>query len=226
MKRFLKLLFVLSAVYGVSGCYLPTDYDLRVQILNDGRYAFEYEGDVVHVGFLQRLGWKKMLEEGREPSEYVEETWANMNLDRDDILDYDEDKRAGIYKRDLERDRGFEAVEYQGQARYNVKYRYQGNIRKQKSFTFVRRNGWFMRIARTAPGVVELKGNSLPSNHEDALIEGGFDSYGTVRVWTDANVVSHNATSVQQGSPSLYRWDIRSMKDPTPSMVIGIGASG
>lgn len=222
MKIFLRSMTLLAALLLLSSCYLPTGYDLKIQILKDGRFAYEYEGDLIHLGFLQDIGWKKMLESGVEPSEQVREIWDARNVDEDDILAFDEQEKVGVYERDLKRDRGFSEVRYKGQARYAVKYRFQGDINERRSFFFVRRNAWFMRIARSAPGVVELTSNKLPSDYRQELMAGGFDAWGTVRVWTDAQVEFHNATSVQEGSPALYTWEINSMEEPAPRMVIAV----
>lgn len=222
MKIFAKSIAVIVCLLALNSCYLPTGYDLKIQILKDGRYAFEYEGDLIHLGFLQDIGWKQMVEKGVEPSEQVREIWDARNVDEEDILAFNEDEKIDVYKRDLMRDKGFSEVRYKGQARYAVKYRYQGDINERPSYRFVRRNAWFLRIVRTAPGVVELRSNKLPEDYRRELIAGGFDAWGRIRVWTDADVEFHNAGQVTQGDLAVYTWDIRSMEDPAPRMVIAI----
>ena len=131
------LMFVLVPLW-LTGCFLPTKYEIDIQVRKDGLYAFNYEGDLIHLRFLQKLGQKEVAQGSPEEKEWAE-----------------------VYAKDLKRDRGFSEVRYVGEARFRVKYAHEGNINKRKSFTFVRRNGWFLRIARTAPGVVEITGNKL-----------------------------------------------------------------
>lgn len=199
MRKIIALLAVVILPLALASCYMPTKYDLKIQILKDGRYAYEYEGDLIHLRFLQKLGTKEVAQGSPE-----------------------ERAQADIYIADLKRDQGFTSIKYVGEARFRVKYRHQGNINERKSYSFVRRNGWFMRILRNQPGVVELQGNKLPKNYRDELIATGFDSWGKIRVWSDAKVEFHNAGFVQEGSPTMYEWIIRSMAEPTPKMVIGI----
>lgn len=222
MKILARSIVLLVSLFLLNSCYLPTGYDLKIQILKDGRYAFEYEGDLIHLGFLQDIGWKQMLQRGVEPSEKVRKIWDARGLSESDILAFDEKDKIDVYKQDLLRDSGFSEVRYKGQARYAVKYRYQGNVYEQPSYRFVRRNAWFLRIAKTAPGVVEIVSNKLPKDYRRDLIAGGFDAWGKIRIWTNADVKFQNANSVKSGDLSLYTWDIQSMEDPGPRMVIAI----
>ncbi|MDX1737022.1 MAG: hypothetical protein R3261_02230 [Alphaproteobacteria bacterium] len=178
---------------------MPSAYQLRIQILNDGRFAYEYEGDLIHLRFLSKLGQKEIEQGSLEETEWSE-----------------------IYRRDLARDEGFQSIRYKGEARFAVRYRFEGNINELKSYHFVRRNAWFMRIARTAPGVVELSSNKLPENYRKELEAGGFISWGRVRVWTDANVTFDNAIAKSGSGTVLYEWAMRSNEDELPKMVIGI----
>jgi hypothetical protein len=180
----------------ISGCYMPHNYEISMQIDPSGDYAFEYKGELTHLGFLQKIGRKE--------------------IDKQQTQDY-----IGVYERDLRRDVGFSTVEYMGNARYRVEYKRQGNIKKQRSFSYVRRQGWFMRFSMPEPGILELKGNKLPKRYIDELMSSGFNSRGFIRIWTKAKVGFHNATREQViGGLTLYEWDVRSMRDPTPRMII------
>jgi|TARA_B110000263_G_scaffold197091_1_gene175723 hypothetical protein len=39
-------------------------------------------------------------------------------------------------------------------------------------------------------------------------------------VWTDAKAFRHNAAQVHKGTKALYPWEIKSIRDPTPSMIL------
>ena len=196
-ERMIKRLLAFLPIILLMGCYLPNNFELNMQLSKSGKYAMEYDGTLTHLGFLQRIG-------------------------RGELNEAEVKENVAKFETDLRRDSAFSKVDYEDQARYAVKYSYQGNIHKRKLHSFVQRNGWFMSIRKSKPGVVEIKGNKLPKQYIDELIASGFDSYGTVRVWTDAKVGFHNAQNVVEGDLTLYEWFIESMRDPSPSMVIAI----
>lgn len=179
-----------------TGCYLPVDFQTDINIDNGGNYAFRYKGDMIAVTLLSKISKGKV--EGQQEIK----------------------EQAAIYKRDLERDKGFKKVEHKKYARYKVLYEHQGNIHKQKSFDFVRSNARFLAINRRSDGLIEIIGDRPPKKYVDALIERGVDARGVVRVWTNGKVVSHNAHEVRKGSPALYQWNVRSMREPTPSIIM------
>lgn len=199
LSRSIRLLITGLAVLVLASCYMPSAYQLRIQMLNDGRFAYEYEGDLLHLRFLSKLGNKEVLQGSPEEIEWSE-----------------------VYIKDLKRDEGFYDIKYKGEARFKVKYRFKGNINEMKSYNFVRRNAWFMRISRTAPGVVEIKSNKLPENYRKELEASGFISWGRIRLWTDANVTYNNAHAVTEGGKALYEWAIRSNEDESPRIILGI----
>ena len=50
---------------------------------------------------------------------------------------------------------------------------------------------------------------------------GGVDVRGTFRVWTNANVVGHNAPQAREGGPQpVYQWVVKSLRDPPPKLVL------
>ncbi len=192
-KKILAIFFLLL----LTGCYLPNNFSLNMQISKTGKYAFEYDGTLTHLGFLQKIG----------RGEFNKEEMA-VNIEK--------------YRYDLIRDKGFKEVTYQDQARFYTKYSFKGDIKKRKMHSFVQRRGWFMSIRKTKPDVIEIKGNKLPKRYIDELTASGFNSYGTVRLWTDAKVGFHNAENVVSGELTLYEWFIKSLNDPLPRMVLAI----
>jgi len=179
-----------------TGCYLPVDFETDINIDNSGKYAFRYKGDMIAVTLLSKISKGKV--EGEKEIK----------------------KQAAIYKRDLERDSGFKKVEHKKFARYEVFYEHQGNIHEQKSFDFVRSNARFLAINRRSDGLIEIIGDRPPKKYVEALIERGVDARGVVRVWTNNKVMSHNAHEVREGSPALYQSNVRSMREPTPSIIM------
>jgi len=185
----------MAAFLFLVGCYLPDDFRVDMQIAADGRYAFVYEGDLTQLQFLQRIGTGEL--EGEALADYV-----------------------GIYERDLKRDSGFLKVDYQGNARYTVRYERTGNLRDHRQFSFPRRNGLFLALRIGENGLIELFGDKLPEQHRDELLARGFNVRGTIRVWVQGEVLNHNAESVTPGAPPLYQWTIQSLNDETPSLLL------
>jgi len=193
-RRFLRAAAAVLAVVLLSGCYLPDRFTLQINMQRDGEYAFIYEGDLLAFNFLRKIG--------------AGDVSAN---DADEIQ---------VYDSDLRRDSGFSEVDYVGQGRYRVKYRRQSNILERPSFSFVRRNAPFMTIKRNAQGLVTLTGDRPNKQYRDELVAKGFNTRGVVRLWTDARVLDHNANQVIQGSPTQYVWNIESIQQPAPRLIL------
>lgn len=194
----IRLLSTLAVLCLLAGCYLPDRFQLQINMQRDGEYAFTYEGDLLAFNFLRKIG--------------AGEASAN---DQDEIQ---------IYENDLRRDSGFSEVSYLGQGRYRVKYRRQSNILKRPSFSFVRRNAPFMTVKRNAEGLVTITGDRPNKKYRDELVAKGFNTRGTVRIWTDARVIDHNAHEVIQGSSTQYVWNIQSIQLPAPRLVLVPGS--
>lgn len=193
-SRLLSGMLAALALLMLSGCYLPDRFQLDMNIDGAGNYAFIYRGDLVALNFLRKIGAGEV--DGDDPDEIA------------------------AYVSDLERDSGFTAVDYIGQARYRVAYERQANIFEFGSFNFVRRTGPFITIKRTPEGLIRLEGNRPNQRYRQELTAAGFQTRGTVRVWTTNRVLSHNATEVQAGNPALYIWVIDSMEQPRPEMTM------
>ena len=190
-----RLTVCLAAALLLAGCYLPLDFQADINIDADGRYAVRYKGDIIAVTLLSKI--------------------SNDKVSRDEIP-----KQAAIYRRDLMRDSSFKSVEHKKLARYAAVFEHQGDIRKEKSFDFIRLNARFFSIYRRKDGLIEIIGDRPQKRYVDELIERGIDTRGVLRIWTKAKVLSHNAHQTRDGSPALYQWNIRSMREPLPSMIL------
>ena len=191
-----RLSVFFAALLILTGCYLPLDFEADINMDAQGNYAVRYKGDIIAVTLLSKISKGKV--EG----------------------DSEIKKQAAIYQRDLMRDKGFKSVEHKKFARFGTVYERKGNIRKDKSFDFVRSNSRFFAIQQRKDGLIELLGDKPPKKHVDGLIDRGIDTRGVLRVWTVAKVVHHNAHQVRQGSPTVYQWNIKSMRDPLPSLIL------
>lgn len=190
-----RLTAFLAAALLLAGCYLPLDFEADINIDEHGKYAVRYKGDIIAVTLLRKI--TKGEVEGAEIA-----------------------KQAAIYRRDLMRDKAFKSVEHVKLARFRAVYERQGDIRTDKSFDFIRSNSRFFAIRRRKDGLIEIIGDRPPKKYVDALIERGIDTRGVLRVWTRAKVLQTNAPQHRDGSPAVYQWNIRSMRDPLPSMIL------
>ena len=187
---------LLAVLFLAAGCYLPMNFEADMNIDKSGKFAFRYKGDILAVTLMRKISFGK-------------------------VKGADIAKQAEIYKRDLGRDSGFKKTEHLNNALFRVEFDRQGGIRYEKTFSFVRSNALFLAVKRRKDGRVEVFGDSPPQRLVDALIERGVDVRGTFRVWTNANVVSHNAPQAREGDPQpVYQWVIKSLRDPPPNLVL------
>ncbi len=192
---FARIVLFLGAAFVLTSCYLPLDFEADINIDEKGGYAVRYKGDIIAVTLLGKIS------KGKVKGEQIK-------------------KQAAFYQRDLARDKGFKKIEHKKFARFEAVYEHQGNILKQKSFDFIRSNARFFMIKRREDGLIEVLGDRPQKKYVDGLIERGIDTRGVLRIWTKAKVLHHNAPQVRKGSPALYQWNIRSMRDPLPSMIL------
>ena len=72
-----------------------------------------------------------------------------------------------------------------------------------------------------------MLGKSIKRDAKKKLDAMGLGSRGQIRIFTDAKVISHNATKVEKnkrlgGRYMTYIWVIKNIFAPTPSLVIQI----
>ena len=84
-----------------------------------------------------------------------------------------------------------------------------------------------VRRALAASAVKAALQASVAKAAKKRLTERGLDWSGKLRIFTDAKVLSHNATTVKKNKRlgdrfMTYTWDIKNIFAPTSSMVIQI----
>lgn len=201
MKKLMKRLACLCAVLALTGCYMPIRFDAEIDINRAAYYQFYFDGYLAKVELFQDLQEKKIT--------------------RDEEL-----AQVAQIKADFERDTATEAFQYYEKGHFRVKYTRSGDLLKTKTFTFFRRNEYILGLSyNKETGQVAMLGKSIDRDIKDRLRAAGLDTAGELRVFTNARVVSHNATSVKP-FPSkgpdykLYTWKIANLLAPTPSLKI------
>src|SRR3546814_13704995 len=97
----------------LAGCYVPSDFQADLRIASDGRYNFQYAGDLTSLALLQKIA--------------AGETPAASEVEA-----------VRVVQRDLARASGFRATAYVGNATFRVRYERQGAIPLGPRLTFVR----------------------------------------------------------------------------------------
>jgi len=201
--RILKHLVSLLAVFAVTGCYMPIRFDAEIDINRAGYYQFFFDGYLAKVQLYQDLQDRK--------------------ISRDEELE-----QVALIKADFERDSATEIFQYYEKGHFRVKYTRSGDLIKTRTMTFFRRNEYILGLSyNKETGQIAMLGKSLQRDNKDRLRAAGLDTSGELRVFSNARVTSHNATTVKP-FPSkgpdykLYTWKIPNLLAPTPALKIQV----
>lgn len=109
-----------------------------------------------------------------------------------------------------------------------MKYTRSGDLIRTRTMTFFRRNEYILGLSyNKETGQIAMLGKSLQRDNKDRLRAAGLDTSGELRVFSNARVTSHNATTVKP-FPSkgpdykLYTWKISNLLAPTPALKIQV----
>lgn len=201
--RVLRILAVLALVFVISGCYMPIRFDAEIDIGRTGHYSFFFDGYLAKVQLYQDLKDRK--------------------ISRDEELE-----QVSLIKADFERDSATEAFQYYDKGHFRVKYTRSGDLLKSKTMTFFRRNEYILGISfNKNTRQIAMLGKSIKRDIKNRLRASGLDMSGELRVFTDGEVVSHNATVVKPFNSKgpgykLYTWKIPNLLAPTPALKIQV----
>jgi len=199
--RRLRALSVVTVMLVLTGCYMPIRFDAEIDVSRGGYYEFFFDGYLAKVQLYQGL--------------------------KDGEINREEERaQVKIIEQDFTRDSATKEFEYFKQGHFKVNYQRSGDLLKTKTMTFFRRNEYILGIAyNSETRQISMLGKSLKRDIKDRLRASGLDSSGELRLFTDGEVVSHNATTVRP-FPSkgpgykLYTWKIQNLLAPTPSLKI------
>ena len=198
----LVLTVFLATVLG--GCYLPIRFDAEIEIHRTGHYDFKFDG------YLARVEMFKAMKEGKVGPE-------------------EEEKLIEQIRTDFARDSSVKEFKYLKMGHFKVNWQRRGDLIKTKSVSFFNSTGEYMLGIRYNYKTrrISMSGKSLRRDTKKQLDEMGLGSRGQIRIFTDAKVISHNATKVEKnkrlgGRFKSYIWDIKNIYAPTPSLVIQI----
>ncbi len=200
--RSLALPVVLSAFLG--GCYIPIRFDAEIEIHRTGAYDCKFDG------YLASVELYKGLKEGK-------------------ISPEEEKKKIEIIKVDFTRDPSVKEFKYYEKGHFKVNWHRNGDLIRSKSVSFFNSTSEYILGMRYNKKTrqISISTKSVAKSAKRKLFDLGLNWSGQVRVFTDAKVLSHNATTVKKnkrlgGRFMTYTWVIKNIFTPTSNMVIQI----
>ena len=169
--RILALGAFLAAVLG--GCYIPVRFDAEIELTRGGYYDMIFDGYMADVGLFDGINKGK-------------------------ISAREERKKVESIKTDITRDKSAKEFAYVEQGHFKINWRKSGDLIRARMVVFLRRNEKFFTIKYVkTTGLVSMEGVALAPSNAKKLFDMGLNSQGQIRVKTDANVISHNATKIR-----------------------------
>ncbi|MCC4240896.1 hypothetical protein [Thalassospira povalilytica] len=198
VRRFRRLMLVLFLPLVLASCYLPESFNIDISMERNGDYRLSYRGLLVQPNITQGLLDNSLDEAG-------------------------EKEKVAKVLADLKRDSGVRQLTYNGRGVFNMVYERRGNIIREKSFVFVRRQSRILEMFfHKDRNTVEIRGGFVPDQYQDRLNALGYQMTGKIEFRTTAGIRSHNAAEFKEvGGQNRLRWEIRSITDPVPNVIVG-----
>jgi len=140
-----------------------------------------------------------------------------------------EKKQIELITTDFGCDPSVKEFKYFKQGHFKVKWHRNGDLIRSKSVSFFNSTSEYIIGIRYNKKTrqITMSTKSVKNTAKKELRDLGLDWSGKIRLFTDAKVLSHNATSVKKnkrlgGRFMTYTWDIKNIFAPTSSMVIQI----
>ena len=193
-----RVLVVLCVPLMLTGCYLPEAFTIDISMQRNGDYRMSYRGMLVQPNITEGL--------------------LNNSLDPE----AEQEKVAKVLA-DLKRDSSVRQLTYNGRGMFNIVYEKHGNIMREKSFVFVRRQSRILEMFfHSERNTVEIRGGFVPDQYQDRLTALGYQMTGKIELRTTAGVRSHNAAEFREVSgQNRLRWEIKLITDPVPNVILG-----
>ncbi|WP_175581077.1 hypothetical protein [Thalassospira sp. HF15] len=193
-----RVLLVLCVPLMLTGCYLPEAFTIDISMQRNGDYRLSYRGLLVQPNITEGL--------------------LNNSLDPES-----EQEKVAKVLADLKRDSSVRQLTYSGRGVFNIVYEKRGNIMREKSFVFVRRQSRILEMFfHSERNTVEIRGGFVPDQYQDRLTALGYQMTGKIELRTTAGVRSHNAAEFREVSgQNRLRWEIKSIADPVPNVILG-----
>lgn len=196
----------LIAVLSLGSCYLPIRFDAEVQVDRRGFYSMIFDGYVAYVPLYQDIVQKKVIPGSAE-----------------------EKRRVANIKTDITRDSEVTEFTYYKEGIFKVHWERKGDLLQVGMVTFIRRNNAIvsLKYVKTS-GLITLSAGGLSQVQRKQVLDAGLNVTGQLRLYTDARVGAQNASFVKDAPErgpgmKLYVWDLKSVMDPSPHLVLTPG---
>ncbi|NQU58977.1 MAG: hypothetical protein HQ513_17235 [Rhodospirillales bacterium] len=196
MNKLKVLLLAALLIVPLGGCYVPASFDAEIEVGRTGFYKIKFDGYMAEVNLFNKVV-------------------------RDKISPTEEKERVGRLKSDLMRDSATKEFEYLEKGHFRIVWEKQGDILKSKMVSFLRRNENLISISYVKKrALVSIQGTPISKINAQRMVDSGLGLRGSLKITTDAKVISHNATKVKdgEGRKKIYFWIIESPFDPSPKL--------
>ena len=205
MAKILKTLLLPALLPVLLGsCYMPIRFDAEIEFHRTGAYDFTFDGYMASVELYKGIRDRKI----------------DAAAERE---------KAKIIEVDFKRDPSVKEFKYFKQGHFKVNWHRNGDLIRKKSVSFFNSTSEYIIGLRYNKKTrqVSISTKSVAKKAKKQLYDIGLSWTGKVRVFTDAKVLSHDATSVKKnkrlgGRFMTYTWDIKNIFAPTSNMVIQI----
>ncbi len=188
----------------LSGCYIPIRFDAEIELHRTGAFDMKFDGYLAKVELYKGIKERKI-----GPAE--------------------ERKQIELIKTDFGRDPSVKEFKYFKQGHFKVNWHRNGDLIRSKSVSFFNSTSEYIIGIRynKKNRQITMSTKSVKKSAKKQLRDIGLDWSGKVRVFTDAKVLTHNATTVKKnkrlgGRFMNYTWDIKNIYAPTSEMIIQI----
>ena len=196
ITRFVVLAACLVVMLG--GCYMPARFDAEIEITRRGYYSVIFDGYMVSIPLYNDLREKKLSKA-------------------------EEKERVAVIETDLTRDSSVKEFQYFKKGYFKVHWEKSGDLLGTGMVAFLRRNNNFLSVKYVKTSrLITVQGASIMKVNAQRLTDIGLAMQGQLRVRTDAKVVQHNAARVVEKEMNIYVWDIKSLYDSSPNLLIQI----
>lgn len=198
LKHVSKLIFGLVLCTSLASCYVPDNFGSEIRITKDGNYGITYSGELIWAPLYGQLARGEISQE--EAAEQIPQFMAS-----------------------LKEDKNFKSVTSLGKGRFDVRFDKRGRFDRTQMISFVRRTYRIFQIRANEDGKVSFFGSKSGATYAEQLEASRLQTRGLLRIVTDAEVLTHNATAVRPAPMPgyvMYDWKVESFRQPAPKLIL------
>ena len=202
MKQVVQWLFLsvaLAVTLILSGCFIPEEFDARIDIHQDGSYSLTYDGTLTFVPAILAMS------QGKAPTTQDEAELQKISSE-------------------MRKDPGIKKSEYLGKGRYKVTFVHQEKA--GQAYYFLSREWQIFSIRPQADGKIEMRSSrpDVKALEEPKTAGAKVDGTLQISVAFGVQVLEQNADSTPwlYGLWGAYSWRIKS-PGANPLMIVQVG---